>query len=58
MGGTQRETACSTLTAHGSVYTKPSKQPPDYSQPVVLREGKCTVEDFANSIHKECVRFH
>ncbi|PWN95807.1 P-loop containing nucleoside triphosphate hydrolase protein [Tilletiopsis washingtonensis] len=37
------------------VYTKPSKQPPDYSQPVVLREGKCTVEDFANSIHKDIV---
>lgn len=35
------------------VYTKPSKAPPDYSSPVVLRQGKCTVEDFANAIHKE-----
>lgn len=37
------------------VYTKPRKQAPDYSQPVVLRQGKCSIEDFANAIHKECV---
>lgn len=35
------------------VYTKPRGLAPDYSSPVVLRTGKCTVEDFCNSIHKE-----
>lgn len=38
------------------VYTKPRGLPPDYSAPVVLREGKCTVEDFCNAIHKEIAR--
>jgi ribosome-interacting GTPase 1 len=35
------------------VYTKPRKCPPDYTSPVVLRRGKCTVEDFCNAIHRE-----
>jgi hypothetical protein len=35
------------------VYTKPGKAPPDYSAPVVLREGRCTVGDFCDAIHKE-----
>ncbi|KAF8222764.1 P-loop containing nucleoside triphosphate hydrolase protein [Tricholoma matsutake] len=38
------------------VYTKPRGLPPDYSQPVVLRRGKCTIEDFCNSIHKEIAK--
>ncbi|WVQ62065.1 uncharacterized protein L199_000200 [Kwoniella botswanensis] len=38
------------------VYTKPRGQQPDYSSPVVLRRGKCTVEDFCNAIHKEIVK--
>ena len=35
------------------VYTKPRKCPPDYTSPVVLRRGHCTVEDFCNAIHRE-----
>lgn len=35
------------------VYTKPRGLAPDYSSPVVLRRGRCTVEDFCNNIHKE-----
>ncbi|OJA16977.1 hypothetical protein AZE42_00560 [Rhizopogon vesiculosus] len=38
------------------VYTKPRGQSPDYSAPVVLRRGRCTVEDFCNSIHKEIAK--
>ncbi|KAI9056580.1 developmentally regulated GTP binding protein 1 [Trametes coccinea BRFM310] len=38
------------------VYTKPRGAAPDYSQPVVLRRGKCTVEDFCNAIHKEIAK--
>ena len=38
------------------VYTKPRGLAPDYSQPVVLRRGKCTVEDFCASIHKEIAK--
>jgi uncharacterized protein len=38
------------------VYTKPRGLAPDYSQPVVLRRGKCTVEDFCNAIHKEIAK--
>ena len=29
------------------VYTKPRKCPPDYTSPVVLRRGHCTVEDLS-----------
>jgi len=38
------------------VYTKPRGLAPDYSQPVVLRRGKCSVEDFCNAIHKEIAK--
>lgn len=36
------------------VYTKPRGANPDYSDPVTMQgaKGKCTVEDFANKIHK------
>ncbi|KAK9454244.1 P-loop containing nucleoside triphosphate hydrolase protein [Dipodascopsis uninucleata] len=37
------------------VYTKPKGQVPDYEQPIVLREGSCTVEDFCKAIHKSLV---
>jgi small GTP-binding protein len=33
------------------VYTKPKGKAPDYSQPVVLRANKCTVEDFVRFPH-------
>ncbi|CAH7676609.1 P-loop containing nucleoside triphosphate hydrolase protein [Phakopsora pachyrhizi] len=35
------------------VYTKPRGKQPDYSQPIVLKRNKCSVEDFCNAIHKE-----
>ncbi|KAF9646764.1 P-loop containing nucleoside triphosphate hydrolase protein [Thelephora ganbajun] len=38
------------------VYTKPRGAAPDYSAPVVLRQGKCTVQDFCNAIHKEIAK--
>ena len=38
------------------VYTKPRGLAPDYSQPVVLRRGKCSVEDFCNHIHKDIAK--
>jgi len=38
------------------VYTKPRKLAPDYTSPVVLKRGKCTVEDFCSSIHKEIAK--
>ncbi|KAF8897426.1 developmentally regulated GTP binding protein 1 [Infundibulicybe gibba] len=38
------------------VYTKPRGLAPDYSQPVVLRRGKCSIEDFCNNIHKEIAK--
>ncbi|KAH9050002.1 P-loop containing nucleoside triphosphate hydrolase protein [Lactarius hengduanensis] len=38
------------------VYTKPRGLAPDYSAPVVLRRGKCSVEDFCNAIHKEITK--
>lgn len=37
------------------VYTKPKGKEPDYEEPVVLRQGRSTVEDFCNSIHKSLV---
>ncbi|KAK9316826.1 P-loop containing nucleoside triphosphate hydrolase protein [Lipomyces starkeyi] len=37
------------------VYTKPKGQPPDYEQPIVLRDGHCTVEHFCKAIHKSLV---
>ena len=38
------------------VYTKPHGTAPDYSAPVVLRQGKCSVQDFCNAIHKEIAK--
>ncbi|KAI9448233.1 P-loop containing nucleoside triphosphate hydrolase protein [Lactarius indigo] len=38
------------------VYTKPRGLAPDYSAPVVLRRGKCSVEDFCSAIHKEIAK--
>ncbi|KAK5127716.1 GTP-binding protein rbg1 [Meristemomyces frigidus] len=37
------------------IYTKPKGRMPDYSAPVVLREGRNTVEDFCNAIHKTII---
>ncbi|KAG2183234.1 hypothetical protein INT43_006238 [Umbelopsis isabellina] len=34
------------------VYTKPKGKLPDYDQPVVLKRGSASVEDFCNCIHK------
>lgn len=38
------------------IYTKPRGQLPDYEQPVVLKRGEHTVEDFCNAIHKGLVK--
>ncbi|KAG8822986.1 GTP-binding protein [Serendipita sp. 401] len=38
------------------VYTKPRGLAPDYTQPVVLKRQKATVEDFCNAIHKEIAK--
>ncbi|EDQ90454.1 uncharacterized protein MONBRDRAFT_31858 [Monosiga brevicollis MX1] len=38
------------------VYTKPKGQLPDYDEPVVLRHGTSTVEDFCNKIHKNMIK--
>ncbi|KAF8631571.1 hypothetical protein AX15_002322 [Amanita polypyramis BW_CC] len=38
------------------VYTKPRGLAPDYDAPVVLRRGKCSIEDFCNAIHKEIAK--
>ena len=40
----------------GRSYTKPRGQAPDYSSPVVLRRGRCTVENFCNAIHKDILK--
>ena len=38
------------------VYTKPRGMQPDYSDPVVLKNGECGIEDFCNSIHKNIIK--
>lgn len=38
------------------IYTKPKGQLPDYSQPVVMKRDKCSMEDFCNAIHKAIAR--
>ncbi|TIA91455.1 hypothetical protein E3P99_01046 [Wallemia hederae] len=38
------------------VYTRPKGRAPDYTAPVVLRRGRCTVEHFAQAIHKEIAK--
>ena len=37
------------------IYTKPKGRLPDYTAPIVLRDGRCTVEDFCNAIHKTII---
>ena len=37
------------------VYTKPKGKQPDYNEPIVLRQGRSSVEDFCNAIHKSLV---
>jgi small GTP-binding protein len=39
------------------IYTKPKGQLPDYEQPVILQSvnGRCTVEDFCNKIHRTII---
>jgi len=38
------------------VYTRPRGKAPDFSAPVVLKRGKCSVEHFCNAIHREIFR--
>jgi len=38
------------------VYTKPRGLPPDYTSPVVLHRGRCSVQDFCSAIHKEIAK--
>ena len=38
------------------IYTKPKGQLPDYSSPVVLRNGLNSVEDFCGAIHKSIIK--
>jgi len=38
------------------VYTKPKSQLPDYDEPVVLKQGRSTVEDFCNKIHRSMMK--
>jgi uncharacterized protein len=37
------------------VYTKPKGRLPDFSDPVVLKGDRCTVEEFCMKIHKSLV---
>uniref|UniRef100_A0A8C2KY83 Developmentally regulated GTP binding protein 1 n=1 Tax=Cyprinus carpio TaxID=7962 RepID=A0A8C2KY83_CYPCA len=38
------------------IYTKPKGQLPDYTSPVVLPDGKTSVEDFCLKIHKSLIK--
>lgn len=38
------------------IYTKPKRQLPDYSAPVVLKNGRTSIEEFCNSIHKAIMK--
>ncbi|KAK0520629.1 GTP-binding protein rbg1 [Tilletia horrida] len=38
------------------VYTRPRGKTPDFSAPVVLKRGRCSVEHFCNAIHREIFR--
>ncbi|KAL5015870.1 hypothetical protein ScPMuIL_005459 [Solemya velum] len=38
------------------IYTKPKGQLPDYTSPVVLKDGKSTVEDFCNKLHRSIIK--
>ena len=37
-------------------YTKPKGQLPDYTSPIVLMNGKSSVEDFCNNLHKGIIK--
>lgn len=37
-------------------YTKPKGQLPDYTSPVVLPNGRTSVEDFCLKIHKNLIK--
>lgn len=37
-------------------YTKPKGQLPDYTSPIVLQQGRQTVEDFCNRLHKSIIK--
>jgi len=38
------------------IYTKPKGQLPDYTAPVVLQQGKTTIENFCENIHKSIMQ--
>lgn len=38
------------------IYTKPKGKLPDWTDPVVLPAGRCTVEDFCNKLHKTLIK--
>ena len=38
------------------IYTKPKGQLPDYSAPVVLHEGKTSIQSFCDNIHKSILK--
>eukprot|EP00055_Hartaetosiga_balthica_P018554 m.134751 g.134751 ORF g.134751 m.134751 type:complete len:367 (+) comp9720_c0_seq1:32-1132(+) len=38
------------------VFTKPKSQLPDYEDPVILKNGKHTVEDFCNHLHRAILK--
>jgi len=37
-------------------YTKPKGQLPDYTSPIVLQQGKQSVEYFCNRLHKSILK--
>ena len=38
------------------IYTKPKGQLPDYTAPVVMKNGKSSIEDFCNCLHKSILK--
>ncbi len=38
------------------IYTKPKGQLPDYEAPVILANGKSSVEDFCNRLHRQLLQ--
>merc|ERR1712212_183286 len=38
------------------IYTKPKGQLPDYTAPVVLQQGKTSIEHFCDNIHKSIMQ--
>lgn len=47
---------CLTGDVFNCSYTKPKGQLPDYTSPVVLPDGRTSVEDFCLKIHKNLVK--